>query len=121
MRVVPLPLCFAMIVAAAFADPTGEQRERESAAETVREALRRPAASRSSDIVPTAEVAIGIHTVVVRSVFGEDELKLKPFIAIRSGDYWVVHGTVPKDSVGGTPTTVIRARDGAVLWVFSTE
>src|SRR6266481_3709219 len=43
----------------------------------------------------------------------------KPFVAVRSGDYWVVHGTLPSGMVGGTPITVIRAKDGAVLWMIS--
>ncbi len=70
-------------------------------------------------VAPTAEVAIGIHTAVVRAAYGEEALRDKPFVAVRSGDYWVVRGTVPEGSLGGTPITVIRAKDGAVLWVIA--
>jgi NTF2 fold immunity protein len=94
------------------------------AADTVREALRQKEPipwSKSRLVVPTAAVAIGIHTAIIRAAFGEDALHDKPFVAVRSGDYWVVRGTVQGGPTvtGGTPITVIRAKDGAVLWVIS--
>jgi hypothetical protein len=94
----------------------------EWAAEQVRQALRQHEPipwSKSRLVVPTADVAIGIHAAVIRAAFGEKALRDKPFVAVRSGAYWVVRGTLPKGFAGGTPITVIRAKDGAVLWVIS--
>ena len=71
----------------------------------------------ASLVVPSAEVAIAIHQAVAGAVFGEERLRDKPFVAIRSGDYWVVRGTLPPEMLGGTPVTVIWAKDGKVLCV----
>jgi NTF2 fold immunity protein len=117
-------LCVSCLLlgASALAKPSEEDPETKWAAARVQQALlqREPIPwSKSGLVVPTAEVAIGIHTAVVRAAFGETALRDKPFVAVRSGDYWVVHGTLPPGTVGGTPITVIRAKDGAVLWVMS--
>jgi hypothetical protein len=110
------------LAASALGQPTAEDPETKWAAARVQQALLQHEPipwSKSRLVVPTAEVAIGIHTAVVRAAFGETALRDKPFVAVRSGDYWVVHGTLPPGTVGGTPITVIRAKDGAVLWVMS--
>jgi len=92
------------------------------AADNIRRALRQrePISwTKSKLVVPTEAVAVGIHIAIVRAAYGERALREAPFHAIRSGDYWVAHGTVPKGMAGGTPLTVIRAKDGKVLWVIA--
>ena len=95
--------------------------DREYAADCVRQAAGRAEPIQDKPgrpIVPSAEVAIQIHIAVATAAFGREPLGLKPFHATRSGDYWVVWGSLPPGAIGGTATTVIRARDGAVLYVF---
>ena len=92
------------------------------AADNVRRALqqREPIPwTKSKLVVPTEAVAVGIHIAIVRAAYGETALRDAPFHAIRSGDYWVAHGTLPKGIAGGTPLTVIRAKDGKVLYVIA--
>jgi len=68
--------------------------------------------------VPTAAVAEKIHEAVASSVFGADHMrKQRPFKAIRSGDFWVVYGTLQGGGLGGTAVSVIRAVNGEVLGV----
>ena len=57
--------------------------------------------TKSKLVVPTEAVAVGIHIAIVRGAYGEAALRDAPFHAIRSGDYWVAHGTVPKGMAGG--------------------
>jgi hypothetical protein len=88
-------------------------------AKTVREALRqkKPVTNYDKPIVPTAEVAVGIHKAVTTGIYGRESIGQDPFRAVRSGDFWVVYGDLPKGFFGGVPITVIRARDGRVMWV----
>ena len=68
--------------------------------------------------VPTAAVAEKIHEAVASSVFGADHIrKQRPFKAIRSGDFWVVYGTLQAGGLGGAAVSVIRAANGEVLGV----
>ena len=99
-----------------------DQVDKEWAADRVHEALRQRTpilGSPRAIVVPTASVAEGIHAAVVRGVFGDATVReQRPYHAVRSGNYWVVHGSLPAGFTGGTAVTVIRARDRAVLWVF---
>jgi len=85
----------------------------------VREALRqkKPVTNYDKPIVPTAEVAVGIHKAVATGIYGKEGIGIEPFRAMRSGQFWVVYGDLPKDTFGGVPITVIRASDGKVMWV----
>jgi hypothetical protein len=85
----------------------------------VREALRqkKPVTNYDKPIVPTAEVAVRIHKAVAAGIYGKKGIGIEPFRAMRSGEFWVVYGDLPKDSFGGVPITVIRASDGKVIWV----
>jgi hypothetical protein len=106
----------------AHSKPLSERQiDVQSAAEYVRNALRQPEPIQDGHgrlVVPSADVAIRIHVAVATAAFGSKPLGLRPFHATRSGAYWVVWGSVPRGMAGGTATTVIRARDGAVMHVF---
>src|SRR6267142_3538290 len=69
-----------------------------------------PNAMLTRGAVPSEKVAVAIHQADAGAVFGQSYVdKQKPFKAIRSGDHWVVYGTVPGGGLGGTAVTVIRA------------
>jgi len=115
-------VCLVAVLALFESAPASGESDAQWAAKFVRDALRQREPipwSKSRLVVPTAAVAIGIHVAVVRAAFGESALRDKPFVAIRSGDYWVVRGTLPPGFAGGTPVTVIRAKDGKIFYVIS--
>lgn len=122
MRALAVLVSFLAICSSACAAARQDQIDREWAADRVREALRQRTpilGSPRTIVVPTAAVAEAIHAAVVRGVFGDATIReQRPFHAVRSGEYWVVHGSLPVGFAGGTAVTVIRAKDGAVLWVF---
>jgi hypothetical protein len=67
-------------------------------------------------IVPTAAVAEAIHAAVEGAVHGQKHIdEERPFRTVRSGDFWVVFGTLPQTVLGSTAVTVIRASTGEVL------
>jgi hypothetical protein len=69
--------------------------------------------------VPTERAAATIHEAVSSTIFGAEHIrKQRPFRAIRSGEFWVVYGTLPKEALGGTAVSVIRAANGEVLSVL---
>lgn len=69
-------------------------------------------------VVPNAEVAKAIHLAVAGAVYGEAKLAgQRPFQAVRRGDFWVVSGSLPPKTLGGTAVTVMRASTGEVLRV----
>jgi len=122
MRAFPSFVCFLMLCVSALAATKEDQIDREWAAEKVREALRQREPildGKGALVVSSAAVAEAIHVAVASAAFGKATLReQRPFHAIRSGDYWVVHGSLPPGFAGGTAVTVIRARDGAVVWLF---
>ena len=90
----------------------------EHAERAVKEALRlgKPFQKSNASVVPNAKVAEIIHSAVAGAVFGDDKIqKQRPFNAVRSGEFWVVYGTLPPGMLGGTAETVIRASNGEVL------
>lgn len=106
-----------------FAEPDKDQPDPKAIEKCVAEALRQktPVTNYDKPIVPTAEVAVGIHKAVATGIFGRDSLGQDPFRAVRSGEYWVVYGDLPKGYFGGVPVTVIRASDGKIISVTSSQ
>lgn len=45
----------------------------------------------------------------------------EPYIAKSSGDNWLVHGTLPEWSLGGTPEALINKKSCEVLEVYATQ
>ena len=74
-------------------------------------------------LVPNAEVAVAIHNAVGGGLFGKSSMAIEqPFTAIRCGDFWLVTGSFPPwADFGGTATTVIRARNGEVVYIEAQE
>lgn len=70
-------------------------------------------------VVPNARVAGAIHLAVAGSIYGDETIKnQQPFQTVRSEDYWVVFGSLPKNMLGGTAVTVIRASNDEVMRVI---
>ncbi len=92
------------------------------AAEHVRQALEQKVPipwKEDALAVPTAEVAQAIHSAVAGAAYGKKQIaQQRPFRAIRSGEFWVVYGSLPRGFVGGTAVTVIRASDGRIMRVI---
>jgi hypothetical protein len=122
MRAFSTFVCLLVPCVFALSATKQDQIDRDWAAEKVREALRQREPildGKGASVVSGAAVAEAIHVAVAGAVFGKAALReQRPFHAIRSGDYWVVHGSLPPGFAGGTAVTVIRARDGAVIWLF---
>lgn len=102
-----------------FAEADKDQPDSKTIEKFVAEALRQktPVTNYDKPVVPTAEVAVGIHKAVATGIYGRESVGQEPFRAVRSGEFWVVYGDLPKGFFGGVPITVIRASDGKVMWV----
>jgi hypothetical protein len=94
----------------------------QAAAEHVREAVaqKQPLPwKKGALVVPNGEVAKAIHRAVAGAVYGKADVDTeRPFRAVRSGDFWVVFGSLPRGRTGGTAITVIRASDGRVMRII---
>jgi NTF2 fold immunity protein len=101
---------------------TTESIYADAAANHVKEALRqgKPLAWKTDAlVVSNATVAEAIHSAVAGSVYGDEKIqKQRPFRAIRTGEFWVVFGSLPEKTLGGTAVTVIRASNGEILRVI---
>jgi NTF2 fold immunity protein len=101
---------------------TTESIYADAAANHVKEALRqgKPLSWKTDAlVVPNANVAEAIHSAVAGSVYGDEKIqKQKPFRAVRTGEFWVVFGSLPEKTLGGTAVTVIRASNGEILRVI---
>lgn len=68
--------------------------------------------------VPNEETAISIAEAVWLPIYGRLIYDSKPFRAQLVDDsIWVVEGTLPKGSLGGTPYVEIQKSDGKILKV----
>lgn len=75
-----------------------------------------PSQSASNFYVQRADTAIAIGVAVAAEFYGKKEIEAqKPYKAKRSGDHWVVTGSLKPGIPGGTFEVVISARDGAVI------
>jgi hypothetical protein len=121
MRALPIGLAFLGLCAGALA-VSDEDVYAQSAAKHVREALRQEQPmpwKKGASVVPNAEVATAIHAAVAGAVYGKALVeKERPFRAIRSGEFWVVFGSLPPSMDGGTAVTVIRADDGRIMRII---
>lgn len=87
----------------------------------VREAVakEKPNALLSREAVSSATVAEQIHAAVAGAIYGKEHIEQqRPYVATRSGRFWVVFGTLTPQSMGGTAVTVIRASNGEVMRVI---
>lgn len=90
----------------------------QSAMQQVQDAIRKmpPNVLAAREAVPTEDAAAQIHGAIASAVFGKEQIeKQRPYIPIRNGEFWVVYGSSPDNSPGGTAVTVIRASNGEVL------
>ena len=70
-------------------------------------------------LVPNEETAIRIAEAVWLPIYGSLIYGSRPFKARLVDDsIWVVEGTLPEGSVGGTPYAEIQRKDGKVLKVI---
>src|SRR2546423_12101382 len=66
--------------------------------------------------VPDARTAIRIAEAVWIPIYGAKTLAdEKPFVAVRRGNVWYVHGTLPKNTPGGTAEAEIDSRSGNII------
>lgn len=73
----------------------------------------------SGGYVQTADVAIGIAEVVLKSIYGEKQIRSeKPLTATLTKEgVWVVTGTLKKTHKGGVAEIRISKDDGAIMKV----
>ncbi len=120
MRALAVGLCFSLCLTASAT--TEDEIYARGAAEQVQEALRQKGPlpwKKDGLAVPTAEVAKAIHSAVAGAAYGKAHVESqRPFRAVRSGEYWVVFGSLPPGFLGGTAVTVIRASDGRIMRVI---
>jgi hypothetical protein len=97
-----------------------DEIKREDIEKHVQEALRQKRPLEAGKlVVPTAAVAEAIHSAVAGAVYGRDQIeKQRPFRAVRSGEFWVVYGYLPPDTLGGVAVTVLRASNGEIIWIM---
>jgi hypothetical protein len=70
------------------------------------------------DYVPNAECAVKVAEAIWLPIYGPDIYKMRPYVAVLKGDsVWVVEGTLPKRTLGGTPYIEIRKSDCKILKV----
>jgi NTF2 fold immunity protein len=77
-----------------------------------------PIQEQQRNYVPNAECAIKIAEAIWLPIYGKGIYDSKPFTAVLKGDsVWVVEGTLPKRTLGGTPYIEIQKSDCKILKV----
>jgi len=66
--------------------------------------------------------AIAIAVEEWQRIYGKKQIAgEKPYHAIQVGEVWVVHGSLPPQTVGGVSWAVISKKDGTVLGTTHTR
>jgi hypothetical protein len=114
-----LPIVAVVILSSCvFAADCGNDATPEQIAGVVADALRNSHAG-NKPLVADAEVAQAIHRAIAGAVYGSKEIDgQRPFRAVRSGEFWVVYGCLPRDMLGGVAVTVIRASNGEIVSIM---
>ena len=67
-------------------------------------------------ILKDSSTAINIAETILFSIYGKEKIESeKPYETYLINNYWVIAGTLPKDSLGGTFLIIIDARNSEVL------
>jgi len=66
--------------------------------------------------VPDEETAVKIAEAVLYAIYGETIETQKPFkIALKENKVWIIEGTLPEDTLGGTVYIEIQKKNGAII------
>ncbi len=66
--------------------------------------------------IPDAETAINIAENVLFKNYGKDNIiKQRPYKIALHENYWIINGTLPEYSIGGTFLIIINSKDGQII------
>ena len=78
----------------------------------------RPVVSSGKLLIPTSSVAIQIAEPILFQIYGKKQIvSERPYESYLIGHCWIILGTLPKDSDGGTFQIVVDARNSKVIQV----
>jgi hypothetical protein len=67
-------------------------------------------------IIKDSATAISVAEPILFGIYGKDNItRQRPYETYFIGNYWVISGTLPKNSLGGTFLIIMDARDGRIL------
>ena len=67
-------------------------------------------------LIKDSSTAINVAEPILFSIYGKENIEnQKPYESYLIENYWVIAGTLPEDSVGGTFLIIIDARNSKVL------
>ncbi len=67
-------------------------------------------------LIKDSYTAIKVAEPILYSIYGKENIESeKPYETYKIDNYWVIGGTLPKDSSGGTFLIIIDARNSEVL------
>jgi len=67
-------------------------------------------------IIEDSTTAINVAEPILFKIYGKENIQSeKPYETYLINNYWVITGTLPEDSVGGTFLIIIDARNSQVL------
>ncbi len=69
----------------------------------------------------TEAQVLAVAEPALRARFPETFDATRPYHARCTNGVWWVHGTLPKDTQGGTPEAEVRDSDGKILTVYHTQ
>ena len=70
-------------------------------------------------IIKDSITAINVAEPILFGIYGKEHIqKQRPYESYLIDNYWIITGTLPKDSVGGTFLIIIDARDGKILKII---
>ncbi|HOV98329.1 MAG TPA: NTF2 fold immunity protein [Bacteroidota bacterium] len=68
-------------------------------------------------VIPDSITAVEIAIIILSRVYGKDVIEReRPFTAVERNGYWVVYGSLPRDSFwGGVAEIVVRKKNGEII------
>lgn len=67
-------------------------------------------------VISDKETAIAISETILFKIYGKDNIiRQRPYLINKIEKYWIVNGTLPKNSLGGTFLIIINEENGQII------
>jgi NTF2 fold immunity protein len=69
-----------------------------------------------SEIIKDSETAISIAEKILFKIYGQEEIeRQRPYEIYKLDNFWVIFGTIPTKTLGGTFTIIMDSNNGRVV------
>lgn len=67
-------------------------------------------------VIPDSQTAVDVAEIVLFNIYGKENIiQQRPYNLNLIDDYYIIEGTLPKNTLGGTFLIIINSKDGKII------